>query len=120
MDITMILQGLSEANVLRTDQTIALVLTKLDMVETSENAVRTISVFDELHQHLANKFAGKVQGFDTFKVAASPQNTQVVRGTGLKALLEYWLKKQPSVAAEVVNGKMPRRAFSRVRPLNEN
>jgi len=119
MDITMILQGLSEADVLRVDQRIALVLTKLDMVETSENSARAISGFDEIHQHLVTKFAGKVQGFDIFKVAASPQEARMARGTGLKTLLESWLKKQPCVAVEVTNERKPTRAFARIRPLNE-
>jgi hypothetical protein len=119
-DITMILQGLLEAGALQTHQRVALVLTKLDLVEASEHRARAIAGFEDLHQHLSASFAGKVYGIEVFRITASPSNVDMPRGAGLRALIGFWLEEQQYVAAAVPTGQVPSRAFSRIRPLSED
>ena len=100
-------------------QRLALVLTKMDLVQTSPNQGRAESDFVALHANVERLFRNVFPVIQTFKVAASPKSDAVQRGTGVPELLTFWL--QPAAPPPTSSPPRPvfSRAFARLRPLNE-
>jgi hypothetical protein len=119
MDITMILQGLIDGGVLCNEQRIALVLTKLDLIQASQHRTRAEADFQGLHDHLSATLAGRFGRFEMFKIAASPATADMARGTGIAQLIDFWLAERPVVRAAAPTFPKARRAFARVEPLDE-
>lgn len=90
-DIELIVQALIEANIVLRIPKVALVLTKMDSVKVSRHMERVERDFDLLLKSLLSKSDSHFLCIEPFKVAASPKQEGVKRGTGLPELLNFWL-----------------------------
>jgi hypothetical protein len=119
-DIALILQAMVDAGALLRGQRIALVLTKLDSIAASLQRDRAERDFEGLHAHLMEIIGVHVPVIARFKIAAYPKSTDVLRGEGLTAQLDFWLA--PSREAELVELVMPKfsRAVGRLLPKDED
>jgi hypothetical protein len=118
-EITMILQALVDGGAVQTGQRLALVLTKMDLIQASPNRERTEGDFADLRANIARLFGHAFPIIRAFKVAASPKSDAVQRGAGVPDLLTFWL--QPAVPPPTSSPARPvfARAIARLRPLEE-
>ena len=118
-EITMILQALADGGAVQIGQRLALVLTKMDLVQASPNQARTEGDFAGLHANIERLFGHIFPVIQAFKVAASPKSNAVPRGTGVPALLAFWL--EPAAPPPTSSPARPvfARTFARLRPLDE-
>lgn len=118
-EITMILQALVDGGAVQGGQRLALVLTKMDLVQVSPNRVRAERDFSELLARLEQLFGHVFSVIQAFKIAASPKTDGLPRGTGVPELFAFWLKS----AVVAPTPSPPRQAFTRaiarLRPLDE-
>lgn len=96
---TDMLQALIEGGASRAGQRLGVVLTKIDIVRASKHQERVHNDFMRLLATLKSRFATTFPEIRDFEVAACPADTTVPRGTGVPALLDYWL--QPRAAAAI-------------------
>ena len=118
-EIVLILQALRDGSALPFASRLALVLTKLDAVQSSpNNAGRAVSDFDSLFHHLRKRFGATLSTFGQFHIAASPKTTTLKRGTGVPELLSFWL--QPTVPPPSPAHSLSHlaRDFARVMPVD--
>lgn len=118
MEVKMIIQGLIDGGSLRSHQRIALVLTKLDLIEASQNRARAEGDFQSLYDHLSMTFLNKVREFVAFKIAAAPATAGLARGTGIASLLRFWLADMTPVGTDKTPVVVGARAFARIVPLD--
>lgn len=97
-DIKMILQGLQEGGGLSNGVPLAVVLTKLDAVESSEHRDRGRTTFRRLVGDIQRLFRDSVATIDVFYVAASPKTDGAAKGTGLKNLITFWMENRRSIS----------------------
>jgi hypothetical protein len=118
-EITMMLQGMIDGGAVQVGQRLALVLTKMDLVQESPYQARVAGDFAGLLDHLAQLFGHVFSVIQAFRIAASPKTDTLRRGTGVPELLAFWL--EPAVAAPTLPPPRPvlARAFARLRPLDE-
>ena len=90
-ELQLLLQALGESGVLRARQRLAIVLTKLDELETSSQKARAISDFERTVEWVRANCPEQV-AVASFKVAACPTKTALERGHGVPDLLEYWME----------------------------
>jgi hypothetical protein len=90
-DAIMTLQALVDSGAARTGQRLAVVLTKLDLVEGSPQRDRALTDFEGLAATLTQKFGATFDTIGPFKIAASPESTVVARGAGVADLFAFWL-----------------------------
>jgi hypothetical protein len=109
-EIVMILQGLLNGEVLSTNQRLAVVLTKLDTIQTASTAdrERTERDFDGLMQQITTIFGQAFRDIRSFKIAASPATTALPHGFGVLELLKFWA--EPSVATSAARAPVPKAA----------
>jgi hypothetical protein len=119
-DIALILQGMVDGGAIVRGQRIALVLTKLDSITVSPQKERAERDFDVLHTHIVEIIGEHAPVIEKFKIAAYPKTTDMPRGEGLAALLDFWLA--PPIGAEPARPAMPKftRAIARVKPADED
>jgi hypothetical protein len=114
-DIIMILQGLIDGGVTNPKQRVALVLTKLDLIHSAEDAARTRAErdFDGIVTRVKELFGSSFAEIQTFKVAAAPVTTVLSHGHGVSDLLQFWVT--PWSSPQTSNMPLPRakRAMSR-------
>lgn len=119
-DALLTLRALVEAGVTRHWQRLALVLTKVDAVRSAEKgAAEALQFFEKLASSMSAEYGSHFVDFKTFPVAASPKSNNAVRGEGVAALLEFWLKA-PARNEHVTISATPRlaaRAFGRLRAV---
>lgn len=111
------LRAFVEAGVTATTQCVALVLTKLDAVNGSDQATTVHAHFDTLLERLRTRYGQHFAAVEPFEVAAAPRVEGVPRGTGMADLLTFWLSKSlvrrtPVGTSE--NPDLPTRAIGRV------
>ncbi len=115
------LRAFVEAGVTATTQCVALVLTKLDAVNGSDQAKTVHAHFDALLERLRTRYGQYFAAVESFEVAAAPRVEGVPRGTGMTDLLTFWLSK-PLVRRTPVgtsgNLDLPTRAIGRVSILS--
>jgi hypothetical protein len=118
-EITMMLQALVDGGAVQTGQRLALVLTKMDLVQASPNHVRAEGDFAGLHANIERLFGHVFPIIQALKVAASPKSDAVQRGMGVPNLLAFWL--QPAAPPPTSSSARPvfTRTFARLRPLDE-
>lgn len=118
-EITMILQALVDGGAVRAGQRLALVLTKIDLVEGSPNHARVDADFGALCADIERLFGSIFSGIAKIRIAASPKVESVVRGAGVPELLAFWV--EPAMAEPTEVGPRPEfaRAFAQVQPLAE-
>lgn len=118
-EITLILQALIDGAALPKDARVALVLTKLDLVQESGHQARAEADFASLGANLEKLFGDAFSVIESFKTAASPKSKTVRRGTGISDLLTFWLEASPPPQTSQPMMASPARAFARLRPVWE-
>jgi hypothetical protein len=116
-DIIMMLQGLHEGGVFRERGRLALVLTKLDLVEASPQHERALQGFEDLLQHARQLFGRVLPSIEPFQVAASPKLNAKLRGEGLDKLLLYWHGQPDGLVPVEFSERIHSRAFARLPAL---
>ena len=114
-EVKLMLQALKDGNGLSNEVALAVVLTKLDAVESSEERDRGAGAFERLVREIRRLFAGSFSTIEEFRVAASPKTSGAVKGEGLEELLEFWLTSRRVVPTERVEAPLPSRAFGKLR-----
>lgn len=107
------LLAIHQAGVLSPHQRLALVLTKLDLVQESAQHDQAIAGFSELHSDLEKKYATTVSQVAKYEVAALPKSPTVGAGYGVAGLFEYWLQIPFPVACSREERQVPDRAVDR-------
>lgn len=119
-DALLTLRALVEAGVTRQWQRLALVLTKVDAVRSAEKgAPEALQFFENIATSMSTEYGSHFVEFETFPVAALPKSTKALRGEGLAALLDFWLKASArnEHATPAPTQRPAARAFGRLRPV---
>jgi len=114
-EVVMILQGLIDGQVTNPKQRIALVLSKIDLIRTADDAVRrrVESDFNETVEKVRRLFSTFFSEIHAFEVAAIPASTVVAHGYGLPEVLHFWIAPISQIAAPPVTLPRPKRAMGR-------
>ncbi len=118
-EIELMLQGLMDGDALTHAPRLAIVLTKLDLLEESPHKGRAEADFVTLVQRVGHLFGTAFGAAEQFRVAASPATDVLPRGHGLPGLLRFWampLTRLLPHAAHTV-APVPQRAMSRLAAL---
>jgi len=118
-DTMMMLQGFRDGGRLRDGSRLALVLTKLDAVKSSEHSDRALRDFDTLVSDLRRLFEGVLAEIEPFQVAASPKSNALSRGSGVSELLAFWLGAAAPPDTIAPEPPVFGRAFARLTPIEE-
>jgi hypothetical protein len=114
-EILGILQGLHDADALQRGLQLALVLTKLDVVEACADPARVERDFTSLVADVSRLFGAVLGGVQSFRVAASPKTDRTVRGTGISDVVTFWLtSKNPPIVSAFVPTKPSTRVFAQL------
>lgn len=116
-EILLILQAMMEGGAIVGQPRLAIVLTKLDLVQESADRVRAESDFTNLLATVEHTFAGVFSLVRPFRVAASPKNDAVRRGAGVGELLMFWLEAAPITPTACPAIPEPTRTFGRLKVL---
>ena len=119
-DILMILQGLHEGDGLRSGSRLALVLTKMDVVQGHAHEARARRDFAGVQTDVQRLFGTIFSEIAVFHVAASPETDVTPRGTGVGDLLSFWLGPPPAGTAALSSTAPLTRAFHEIRPLGKS
>lgn len=92
--IEMMLRVFVEYEVIFSKPKLAIVLTKIDEIEVSENKDKALDFFSTICDRLKTLLGSHFSESMTFKTAASPKNTTVQAGVGLPDVLNFWLERQ--------------------------
>ncbi|WP_211441234.1 TRAFAC clade GTPase domain-containing protein [Collimonas humicola] len=113
-EITMILQAFVDGGAIQAYHRLALVLTKIDIVQESLHHARAAADFDSLSAHIRRIFGHAFSVIETFKVTASPETDALERGAGIPDLLSFWLKPTFARTQSLTTIAPARRAFARL------
>jgi hypothetical protein len=118
-EITMVVQALDDGGAVSAGQRLAIVLTKIDLIQASPDLARAETDFTGLVAALVRLFGNIFSTIKPFRIAASPKTDIVPRGTGIAQLLTFWL--QPADPAPTPISARPNfsRTFARLRPIDE-
>jgi hypothetical protein len=96
----MILQGLKDGDVLSGSQRLAVVLTKLDVIQSAPlpEHDRAQRDFDGIVNLIRARFSANFQEILPFKIAASPATEILPYAFGSDELLRFWV--EPQIATE--------------------
>jgi Double-GTPase 2 len=114
-EAVMILQGLVNGDATHTNQRIALVLTKLDIIQGANAAdrQRVERDFDGIVNQITQVFGSSFSEIRAFKIAAAPATTVLPHGHGVAELLRYWTDGAVRIRVEAVRLPKAARAMSR-------
>ena len=116
-EVKLMLQALKDGNGLINEVALAVVLTKLDAVKSSDERDRGERAFQRLVGEIRGLFGESFATIEVFRVAASPKTSGAEKGEGLDELLGFWLGNGRVVATKCDEVAMPSRAFGRLRVL---
>jgi len=113
-ELLLIVQALKDAEIVSNGARLAVVLTKFDAVLASPNVQRVeadlAAVVARLNTHFADRFAK----IEVFRVAASPTEHGVARGTGVAELLISWLADMSPTSLPHTSQVLPERVIARL------
>jgi GTP-binding protein EngB required for normal cell division len=113
-EMLLILQALNDSEIVPNGARLAVVLTKFDAVIASPNAKRVEADLTTVVARLSAHFADRFANIEVFRVAASPTEVGVERGTGVAELLSFWLADvSPPFLAQTSQG-LPERVIARL------
>ncbi|PZX01986.1 hypothetical protein DFS28_101336 [Pseudomonas sp. 478] len=118
-EIIMIIQALVDGGALQNGQRLAVVLTKIDQIVGNPNEERALTEFSKLVTKIGELFPDTFTKIVSFKIAASPKSGGMRRGTGVAELLDFWKDPAPPLAEPAILTTTPKRAFARLRQLDE-
>lgn len=113
-DILMMIASLTEGGVLRSGQSVAILLTKYDIVKSSGFAVRAEKDFADLVEGIRLRFVSTLSDVKAFKVAARSEDDLVEQRLGVLDVLEEVLRpknRTPHISSAVLP---PHRSFLRL------
>ena len=116
---TMIVQSLVDGDAVQPGQRLAVVLTKIDLVQASPRYARAESDFANLLSSLEQLFGHIFSTIEPFKIAASPKTDAVPRSTGVPGLLTFWLERAVVTPTAPPSKPSFERAFARLQPLDD-
>lgn len=117
-DTLMILQALVEgAKVL--PPRVAVVLTKLDLLQNSPQRTRAEADFQSLVSAIKELYSDPFSDVESFRIAASPKDDALRRGTGISELLAYWLSPLPPKPCTCPDTPVAERVFGRLPAASE-
>jgi hypothetical protein len=113
-DTVMILQGLKDSDVLTGTQRLAVVLTKLDVIQTAALEVRDRALrdFDAILNMIRARFNESFEEILPFRIAASPASTVLPYAYGTDELLKFWMEPE-LVSKAPMSQARPSRAMGR-------
>ena len=108
-ELLLIVQALVDSDLLATRNHLAIVLTKLDAVRSSTNEARVDRDLVEDVEKVRGIFSTHLGSIEVFRVAASPKEPGIQRGTGVAELLAFWLAEGQTVKSDaVISNRHPR------------
>lgn len=90
--IPLIVRGMAENRAFLRRPSLAIVLTKDDVVQASSRKERVLQDFKTIADGVRDAFAEHFSEFGSFVTCASPADTNVARGAGLDEMLDFWMK----------------------------
>ena len=117
-EIVMMIQALVDGGAVQVGQRLALVLTKIDLVQESPHKARAEGDFVSLAENIQRNFGRVFSGMQLFKISAAPKTDVLPRGEGVPELLTFWLEPPRPEAAPLPTIPAFNRAFARVVPLD--
>lgn len=114
-EATLMIQALLDGGVVDASMRLAVVLTKFDLAAASDQSARVDRDFETLLAKLRSLFGGFFSEIEAFRVAASPQFESTPRGTGVPALLDYWLREPSSRSTPPLRRLLSTRKFAQLR-----
>jgi len=90
--IPLIIQGMVENGAFLRKPNLAIVLTKDDAVQGSPRKDHVQRDFRAIIDGIKDAFAAHFGEIGSFVTSASPKDTNVMRGSGLAEMLEFWMK----------------------------
>ena len=117
--VILMLQAFVDTGTVNAGQHLGLVLTKLDVLEASDPALkhRSETDFQSLVGRVGDLFAKSFASISSFRVAASPTTDVIPRGTGVPAVLSFWTRPGLMPKAAPPPEPTPSRAFARLQPI---
>jgi hypothetical protein len=114
-DVLMILQGLKDGDALPGTQRLAVVLTKLDIVQSASSSDhdRAQRDFDGLVNLIKARFGAMFREILPFKIAASPATEILPYAFGSDELLQFWIENQPIEEMQLLPKTTSKRAMGR-------
>jgi hypothetical protein len=114
-DTLMILQGLKDGDVLSKSQRLAVVLTKLDVIEAAQPAERdkALREFDGIANMIRARFGSVFYEVLPFKIAASPATEILPYAYGTDGLLKFWVEPQVPSGPKLLPKTTSARAMGR-------
>lgn len=113
----LILQALTDAQIVTRGTRLAIVLTKNDVVRSSPSADRVESDVAKLMTRINQHFDGHFSAVGVFRVAASPTEPGISRGAGIPDLLRFWLERTPPASTERPAEALPARMVARLHEI---
>lgn len=94
-DILLTLRALVEGEATQPNQRIAVVMTKVDAINSASepDRSRATAFFEEIFKDVVDQFSKQFLEIKRFEVAASPKGGDTPRGTGMETLLGYWMER---------------------------
>ena len=114
-ELKMMLQALKDGNGLVNQVPLAVVLTKLDAVKSSDERDRGLEALERLVGEIRRLFGECFAAIEVFLVAASPKTGGAVKGEGLDELLAFWIGGRRLVPSAIGKNVVPSRAFGGLR-----
>lgn len=118
-EVMMMLQGLVDGGAIQGGQRLALVLTKIDLIESSPNKARAEQDFASLFSTLERLFGHVFSAFQIFRIAASPETDIFPRGAGVPELFAFWLEPAAIALTPAPPKPVLARAFARLHLRDE-
>ena len=114
-DTLMILQGLKDGDVLSGSQRLAVVLTKLDVIQSAPPSEqdRAQRDFDGIVNLVKARFGTTFQEILPFKIAASPATEILPYAFGSNELLQFWVEPQIATTPRLLPRTKSARAMGR-------
>jgi hypothetical protein len=94
-EVVAIAQALIDAEAIVGRPRVAIVLTKVDLIERSADRERTMRDFRNLVTRFENLYGEAFREIKSFEIAACPADTSLSLGHGVPKLLDYWQTASP-------------------------
>jgi hypothetical protein len=92
-EVLAIAQALIDGGAIVGRPRVAIVLTKIDLIEKSANRERTMRDFQNLLTQFGKLYGEAFREIESFKIAACPSDTTLPLGHGVCHLLDYWQRE---------------------------
>lgn len=116
--LKMILQALIDGGAIKSGQRLAVVLTKIDLIQVSPDKERAEKDFKRLIVDIKRLFVDVFSTIKSFEVAASPSTELLERGTGVADLFAFWVEQTATPSKIPLPRPEMVRAFAQLQPLN--